>query len=64
MNKKILITGASGLIGKKIYLNLIAQGHEVTALSKNIYKEDNFVSIDLLNLNDLKNILMEKNLIF
>lgn len=54
MNKKILITGASGLIGKKIYLNLIAQGHEVTALSKNIYKEDNFVSIDLLNLNDLK----------
>lgn len=56
---KILVTGASGFLGKQIVLNLLNRGHNVLALSRNIltitHNNLNQIVGDLNYLSTLKN---------
>ena len=44
MSKKIILTGATGLIGKKLYEKLILHGIKVTIFTRNLNSIKNIIS--------------------
>ena len=60
--KKVLLTGASGLIGKYAIQPLLDAGFEIFATTTNSDKQSegvNWIKADLLNFDDIKNVFEE-----
>ena len=60
--RKILLTGASGFIGKQVLNNLLERGYSVTAINfKNKidtkHPNLNVFSLDLLNYSNIKKLI-------
>ncbi|GHV82554.1 CDP-4-dehydro-6-deoxy-D-gulose 4-reductase [Spirochaetia bacterium] len=57
--KRVIVTGATGLIGKEAIEPLIRNGFEVTALSRNGNKYTNFIEVDIFDNNNLEKIFKQ-----
>ena len=61
MNKKILITGASGYVGSRIYQDLKNKNHSVTGLYNTTRLFNEIVKIDITNKEEVKKIFDSEN---
>ena len=68
---RVLVTGATGFLGKQLVISLIELGYDVVALGRNPLKLKELErlkckphSIDLLNKNDLKNLSISIDIVF
>ena len=62
-DKKILITGVSGLIGNLLAVHLKNQGHEITALNRSKVTDFESIQADISNLEDIQPAFNNKDLI-
>ncbi len=56
-NKRIVITGARGFIGKRLLQICIAKGYEVLGCDKISDADSHIIQADLLSVSDVKNVL-------
>ena len=67
-NKKILITGGTGMIGRSLVKSLLSDGADVTIVSLDDFKSDNkelkFIKSDLREFSNCINLCKNKDIVF
>ena len=67
-NKKILVTGGTGMIGRSLVKSLLNDGADVTIVSLDDFRSDNkelrFIKSDLREFSNCINLCKNKDIVF